>query len=410
MVGTDFPASLEILCPSGASLVKLSRKADAPFSVLAKTLVGRFSRRLAQDPRSRTFPEVISLAHWLRPRAIEDLETRFLAGLPQDTYALGRGVALHFAPGNVDTIFLYSALLSVLAGNPTVVRVSSRASQQIAILTDVLDTILQDPMLAEMRDRLRILRYPRDMSITATLSASCDLRVIWGGNASVLDIRSLPLPPRGRDVAFPDRWSLCVLDARSVLAEDTDMAALARNFVNDAYWFDQMACSSPRLVLWHGTAAEAEAASARFWSVVEAASGSFAQSMQAVQFVNKLVAQCIAAIDGIATRLRPAASNIVSVATLARLDPPAHDLLHIGGGFFWQAHLPDLDALAPLLDSGSQTLTSHGIAADIWADWTIRHAAGIDRIVPVGQALQFDTIWDGMDLLREFTRLVAIRV
>jgi hypothetical protein len=410
MDGTDLHAGLDILCPSGTSLDSLSRAARAPFHAAAKALIGRFSRRLAQDPRARAFPEIIALAHWLRPRAIEDLEAGFRAGLPQGSCALGRGMALHFAPGNVDTIFLYSALLSVLAGNATVVRVSSRASPQIALLTDVLDTVLQDVTLAEMRDRLRILRYPRDARITAALSASCDLRVIWGGDASVLDIRSLPLPPRGRDVAFPDRWSLCVLDARAVLAEAADVAALARNFVNDAYWFGQMACSSPRLVLWHGTADDATAAAARFWPLVEAASDNFAGEMQAVQFVDKLVAQCSAAIDGTANRLRPAGSNMVSVAGLARLDLPGHDLLHIGGGFFWEAHLPNLDALAPLLDSRSQTLSSHGIAAQDWAAWVTRHAACIDRIVPVGQALQFDTIWDGMDLLREFTRLVTIRV
>ncbi len=401
---------LKILCPLGSSLDTLSRRALAPFDTTAKALVSRFSRRLAQDPRARAFPEIIALAHWLRPRAIEDLEAGFRAGLPPDCHALGRGMALHFAPGNVDTIFLYSALLSILAGNATVVRVSSRASPQIALLTDVLNGVLQDSNLDGMRARLRILRYPRDARITAALSSACDLRLIWGGDDSVQDIRALPLAPRGRDVTFPDRWSLCVLDARSVLAENTDLAALARNFVNDAYWFDQMACSSPRLVLWHGPVGEAEAASERFWPLVEAASDSFAEGMQAVQYVNKLVAQCSAAINGTATQLRPGANNMVSVATLARLDLPAHDLLHIGGGLFWQAHLPDLDALAPLLDSRSQTLSSHGIAARIWADWTTRHAACIDRIVPIGQALQFDTIWDGMDLLREFTRLVAIRV
>jgi hypothetical protein len=410
MQRVDLPAGVEILCPYGASLDTLARKAWAPFDVRAKALLGRFSRRLAQDTRARAFPEIIALAHWLRPRAIEELEAGFRAGLPPGCQALGRGTALHFAPGNVDTIFLYSALLSVLAGNPTLVRVSSRASPQITLLRDVLDRVLQDPALHEMKDRLRVLRYPRDPRITADLSSICDLRVIWGGDDSVRDIRSLPLPPRGRDVAFPERWSLCVLDARTLLGEIGDLSVLAGRFVNDAYWFDQMACSSPRLVLWHGAVADADAASELFWPKVEEVARSFAKGMQAVQFVNKLVAQCSAAIDGTTNRLRPAASNLVSVANLAQLVLPTHDLLQVGSGFFWEANLPDLDALGPLLDSRSQTLSSHGISAEVWADWATRHAARIDRIVPVGQALQFDTIWDGMDLLREFTRLVAIRV
>jgi hypothetical protein len=34
---------------------------------------------------------------------------------------------------------------------------------------------------------------------------------------------------------------------------------------------------------------------------------------------------------------------------------------------------------------------------------------GIDRIVPFGQALRFASTWDGMDLTREFTRLVTVQ-
>jgi hypothetical protein len=33
---------------------------------------------------------------------------------------------------------------------------------------------------------------------------------------------------------------------------------------------------------------------------------------------------------------------------------------------------------------------------------------GIDRVVPVGQVLAFAPIWDGYDLLREFTRLTTV--
>ena len=34
---------------------------------------------------------------------------------------------------------------------------------------------------------------------------------------------------------------------------------------------------------------------------------------------------------------------------------------------------------------------------------------GIDRIVPFGQALSFAPIWDGYDLLTEFTRATTLR-
>ena len=35
---------------------------------------------------------------------------------------------------------------------------------------------------------------------------------------------------------------------------------------------------------------------------------------------------------------------------------------------------------------------------------------GVDRIVPFGSALSFSAVWDGYDLLAEFSRLVSVQV
>lgn len=412
MLTTDHSVleSVHVVCPVGAALSDLSTmKAITPFDPQIKAMVTAFSRRLAKERRARDFPEIVALAHWLRPRAIEDLEMNFLAGLPRGTVALGRGIALHFAPGNVDTIFLYSAMLSVLSGNATVVRVSSRDTPQISLLTDVLGEVLNEPAFRAVATRIRIVRYGHEAVVTAALSAACDLRVIWGGDNSIRNIRAFPLSPRARDLPFPDRWSLAVIDAAALNAPEVDLPNVARAFANDAYWFGQMACSSPRLVLWHGDAAEAKTASLRFWHEVRCQAQSFASDIQAVQFMDKLVAQCSAAIDGTAQRIVATGSNLVSVVGMDRLTLPDSNQLHIGGGMFWEANLADLMDLTNLLDHRSQTIASFGIAGQIWTDWVQRTAAKIDRIVPLGQALQFDTVWDGQDLLRDFTRLVAVR-
>jgi hypothetical protein len=412
MLNTDISclARVDVICPAGANMTNLgTMTATAPFDPQVKAMVTAFSRRLAQDRQAKAFPEIVALAHWLRPHAVASLETAFHAGLPKGTVALGRGLALHFAPGNVDTIFLYSAMLSVLAGNTTVVRVSSRESAQITLLTRVLSTVLAESAFHEVAQRIRIVRYARNAAITAALSAVCDLRVIWGGDASVSEIRAIGLPPRARDLPFPDRWSLCVLDAAAIQASETNLPDIARAFANDAYWFGQMACSSPRMVLWHGDVVTSLQAARRFWPAVYAQAQSFSPGMQTVQYMDKLVAQCSAAIDDTVQHFYPTGGNLVSVADLTDLKRPQTDLLQIGGGLFWQAHLPDLKALTTLLDRRSQTISSFGMSAQAWSEWVRLEAAWIDRIVPLGQALQFDTIWDGQDLLRDFTRLVAIR-
>ena len=403
-------SEVQVLCPRGASMLGLSQLgASLPFCSSAKEMIGVFSRLLTQDPRARKFPELIALAHWLRSREIKGLQAQFEVGLPKGVIALGRGVTLHFAPGNVDTIFLYSSLLSVLAGNVTIVRISSRSSPQMILLLDILNVVLAIPEFIDISARIRIIRYERDSTITGALSIACDLRVIWGGDESVQNIRSLPLNPRARDITFPDRWSLTVLDASAFLNARDDLVSITKNFANDAFWFGQMGCSSPRLVIWRGSPQEVEKAGDLFWPALKAQSEKFIKTTNPVQFVDKFFAQCSAAIDGSIQSSRNTGTNMVSVSRLTSHELPSKKLMHIGGGLFWEMLIQELNELAPILDRRSQTIGSFGITSDEWKQWTLNSVASIDRIVPLGQALQFDSIWDGMDLLREFTRLVSIR-
>jgi hypothetical protein len=63
----------------------------------------------------------------------------------------------------------------------------------------------------------------------------------------------------------------------------------------------------------------------------------------------------------------------------------------------------------PMLRRQDQTLTYFGFTADEMVSFAQRAGGrGIDRIVPMWRALEFSTVWDGYDLLREFTRLVTV--
>jgi hypothetical protein len=188
-----------------------------------------------------------------------------------------------------------------------------------------------------------------------------------------------------------------------------DLALIAKNFANDAFWFGQMGCSSPRLIIWRGSTKEVEKAADLFWPALKIQSEKFINETNSVKFVDKFVAQCSAAIEGFIKSTRNMGTNMASVSRLTTHDRLPKKLMNIGGGLFWEAQIQELDELAPILDRRSQTIGSFGISSEEWKKWTSRSIACIDRIVPLGQALQFDSIWDGMDLLREFTRLVAIR-
>ena len=63
------------------------------------------------------------------------------------------------------------------------------------------------------------------------------------------------------------------------------------------------------------------------------------------------------------------------------------------------------------MSSRDQTAVCFGLDSD-----TVRALAaglnglGIDRFVPVGQALQFGSVWDGLELLQEFSKRVVVDV
>ena len=83
--------------------------------------------------------------------------------------------------------------------------------------------------------------------------------------------------------------------------------------------------------------------------------------------------------------------------------------LQSGNGMIVEVGLSSLEALAGQLDDRDQTLVQHGFsAAEIASLLGAMGNRAIDRVVPVGRALDFHPVWDGMDLFRVLTRQTMI--
>ncbi len=399
------PAGVTVALPRGQTLAGvLAARPRRPFDPLVTGFIADFGKLLRSDAESRRFPELVALGFWARRANLKRLQDRFDAAYPASV-RLPRGLAFHVAPSNVDTIFVYSLLLSMLAGNTNIVRISSRAGAQSGHLMTILGSALAaaDPAVGA---GIAVVRYEHDAEITDTLSRRCDLRIIWGGDATVGLVRASPLAPAGTELVFPNKYSLAVLDADGWLA-DPDPAATARAFVNDALWFAQMACSSPRAVVWRGSAAAAAAASAGFWAAAGTAAAAAGLAFSDADAVAKLLAEQGLGLAGGAHVLAGGDNRIrvVRCDSLAGIGAPAP----AGNGFFCEYRIDDLAQLMPHVRRNWQTVVSHGIAASDWSAVLLGHRPpGIDRIVPVGAALDFDAIWDGVDLLSAMTRLCGL--
>lgn len=405
LLGADDGASFEQVLDRCASA-----PAWAPFDPRATAFVARFSQKLLTHPQARQFPEMAALGHWFRGASLRDLAAQYPARA--GFLRLGRGLAFHVAPANVDSVFMYSWLLSLLAGNTNLVRVSQKGSPQQDFVIEALRATLADPAGEAVAGRFVLLTYPHDDAITGALSARCQLRVVWGGDATVATLRAIPLRPTATELCFPDRFSAAALSAPAVLAlDDAGLAKLAQGFYNDAFWFAQQACSSPRMLAWVGPAAQIDAAAPRFW-------GALAAELQR--------RDAGAENTGAMTMARLAASFEYAAAGLAHLGDntlgsyplrlvldqglnTAVKEIHCGNGLFLEQRAETLAALASQFSDREQTLSVFGFSADeLAALMQAVPARAIDRLVPIGQALDFSPVWDGQDLVLSFSRLIAL--
>ncbi len=370
--------------------------------------LARFARRLLAPAVARRHPELASLGYFLRPAELSRAAQRMRDGGGPDTFVFPRGRVFHVPPANVDTIFVYSWALSALAGNANVVRVSARGAAAAGAVLDALDATLADadPVVGQTQ---RMVTYGREDEITAALSAWCDLRVIWGGDRAVAQIRRHPLGPSARDLTFPDRTSFAAVSVPGWRAADpAARRAAVTGFANDAYWFDQAACASPRAVFLVGDPDRADQVREEFLADLLEVVVARGWQVDAAMAVEKRVTAYGLAATGAASALGFADNAVTSIALV---DAQAVPRRWLGAGAFPFATVDDLAALVPVIVRKDQTFSHFGFTRDELAAFAAALGGrGIDRIVPFGSALSFAPVWDGYDLLRDFTRLTTLAV
>lgn len=393
---------IEFLAPMGSQLSDAAQARPLiPFSPQVLAFLGELSQALREDQRARTLPDVYAFAFWCRPASLQAMQRDRPLAEPR----LGRGLVFHIAPGNVPVNFAYSLCAGLLAGNSNIVRAPSENFAQVRLIAEWVDHLLKQERHSELRHHVRLVRYPRDaQNITAQLSSLCDVRVIWGGDATIEAIRRAPLAARAFDLTFADRYSLCVIGARAYL-DQVDRKALAQGFYNDTYLFDQNACTAPHLVLWLGEAPEVEQARTAFWEALE----------HLVEVRYEL--QPRAAIDKWSHALHYAAKHPGARILqgkdnrLTRVEIPALtagiENWHANSGLFFEYRIRSLGEIAPIVNRRFQTLSHAGIdEPDLHEMVFAGRLTGIDRIVPIGRTLEFSLHWDGHHLPSALSRVI----
>lgn len=367
------------------------------------------SKELLGNRAAKSFPDVVTFGFWLRRAALTQLKQRFGnggqgSGALAEGIKLGRGVAFHIAPSNVPVNFAYSLAVGLLAGNANVVRVPSKDFLQVKLICDAINKVLE--RFEGIKPYITLARYSRDREVNNVLSEICDIRVIWGGDATIAEIRKSGLGAGCTEVAFADRYSLAVIDAAAYL-DEFHKEKIAQDFYNDTYLSDQNACTSPRAVVWIGEGKETDKAKELFWDnlyrLVQEKYG-----IQPVQCVDKLSIGCISAAscNGNVLRITRMPDNLVMRVHVDNLTDSLMDYRG-NSGYFYESEITDVLELKNICNNvRCQTI---GLLGDkeLLNPLILSGVKGIDRVVPIGRTMDFDFLWDGYNLAERFTRTVV---
>ncbi len=380
---------------------------SSPFSDEATSFLEELSRRLFSGAKESEFrTDLTALASWLRQANLRRMARMFARVEDAERgVRVPRGISFHVAPSNVEALFAYSWAISVMAGSTSVVRVSRKRG---GLTSEIIDAIEETREGFNTPRTWSFVTYDHELpAVSERLVSAADVLVLWGGDASVRQLRSLQSKPDCVVVPFPDRGSLMVVKSAEYLGlQGKQRGELVSRTLRDVLSFGQAACSSPRRLVWVGHDLENKAAELDFEMRLAKDRGN-ALPLTAAESIRRQV---------FLFELAASSANQISVDQTRDLffvksqEMPERVSDHPGLGLLVSLRCDSLENLEALLLPDDQTLVQFGFTEDELSAWLRKVGNRAPRAVSsVGNALTFDYRWDGFNLLTEMTRLVSFK-
>ncbi|EHL15653.1 hypothetical protein HMPREF9630_02051 [Peptoanaerobacter stomatis] len=374
------------------------------FDSLICEFLNDLSIHLMNTTDKKLYPDIITFAFYIRKSNILKKKELYANSMTR----IGKGVVFHIAPSNVPINFAFSLVFGLLSGNINIVRVSKKDFKQTKIICNSINNILDNDKYSSIKNNISIISYEHNKKITDYYSNLCDVRIIWGGDNTINEIRTSPINTRTMELTFADRYSFSIISAKSILdSSDEQLKRLSENFYNDTYLIDQNACSSPHLIVWKNDVENYELLKKSkdiFWKFVYNTVKKW--EIEDVYASEKYTLACEYATIYEEIDKLERYDNYIYILNLNSIK---NSTIKIKGklGLFSQISIDSYDEIAPLLKKETQTITYYGIVSGEIVDFIKKIGTkGVDRIVPFGKSLELDLIWDGYDIINMLSRII----
>ena len=295
----------------------------------------------------------------------------------------------------------------MLTGNSNIIKISSKNYDQVKIICALINELLKN-RYKKLNKFIKIIQYDNSQEkVTKEISQMSDARIIWGGDKTIEKIKKFEIKPNAVDISFADRYSICVINSKKFLSLRLEEKKLLVNkFYNDTFTLDQNGCSSPHLILWYGT--NLKKVKEIFWSLLANVVKKRYNLIESAA-VNKYMLLCKSLMQNNNIKDLKIYNNSLYTLSIKKL---RNDVTNYRGqwGYFYQYQIKNLKELKKIDTKKIQTLTYFGFKKSELKKIILNYQLkGIDRIIPIGQALALDFIWDGYDIYSFLTRTIDIK-
>ncbi len=375
-----------------------------PFNELVCDFLNDLSNELLKFKELKKYSDIATYAFYSRKNNLLKIKDY----LRDNFIRKGKGVILHISPSNVPINFAYSFLFSIISGNSNIVRVPSRNFKQIEIICNHINKVFKKKKYKILKKSNLFVRYDKDDLINESLSLFCDGRMIWGGDKTIIEFKNFKTKINSSDIFFRDKFSISIINSDELI-KNNDVKfykRLAEGFYNDTLMIDQNACSSPHIIFWQGK--KNAKAQKIFWnSFLNFSKKRYEIEDMAIS--EKFMFYSKDLMNNKNIRSVENYDNILMVAKLKKL-PSKADNLRGKWGYFYEIDINNISNLTKIISNKFQTITYYGFKkSDLLEFIKGNNLEGIDRIVPIGRAMDIGMIWDGYNLKDNLTRIIDIK-